>query len=98
MRWCWVNVQWQGVLLLWIIVGQGLTALAVGAGGGCLDIFFSRLSFLSSSSLSLGDGRILTEILSDRNTVSNDRSAQNNQPTETFSSNSVRNVSFHKVL
>ena len=23
----------------WIIVGQGPTALAVGAGGGCLDIF-----------------------------------------------------------
>ena len=33
----------------WIIVGQGPTALAVGAGGGCLDIFiliypFSPLS------------------------------------------------------
>ena len=24
---------------IWITVGQGLTALAVGAGGGCLDIF-----------------------------------------------------------
>ena len=24
---------------LWIIVGRGSTALAVGAGGGCLDIF-----------------------------------------------------------
>ena len=24
---------------VWIIVGQGPTALAVGAGGGCLDIF-----------------------------------------------------------
>ena len=24
---------------IWIIVGQGLTVLAVGAGGGCLDIF-----------------------------------------------------------
>ena len=23
----------------WITVGQGPTALAVGAGGGCLDIF-----------------------------------------------------------
>ena len=42
--------------LIWIIVGQGPTALAVGAGGGCLDIFFSRLSFLFSFSLSLGDG------------------------------------------
>ena len=34
---------------IWIRVGQGLTALAVGAGGGCLDIFtldypFSLLS------------------------------------------------------
>ena len=28
-----------GVLLIWIIVGQGPTALAVGAGGRCLDIF-----------------------------------------------------------
>ena len=28
-----------GVLLIWIRVGQGPTALAVGAGGGCLDIF-----------------------------------------------------------
>ena len=24
---------------IWIIVGQGPTALAVGAGGGCFDIF-----------------------------------------------------------
>ena len=34
---------------IWITVGQGPTALAVGAGGGCLDIFtllylFSTLS------------------------------------------------------
>ena len=26
--------------------GQGPSALTVGAGGGCLDMFFSRLSFL----------------------------------------------------
>ena len=31
---------------IWITVGQGPTALAVGAGGGCLDIFYSHLSFL----------------------------------------------------
>ena len=43
---------------VWIIVGQGPTALAGGADGGCLDIFFSRLSFLFSYSLSLGDGPI----------------------------------------
>ena len=38
----------------WIIVGQGPIALAVGAGGGCLDIF-SLLYPFSSFSLSLGD-------------------------------------------
>ena len=41
--------QCRGVLLIWIIVGQGPTALAVGAGWGGLDIFtfiypFSPLS------------------------------------------------------
>ena len=44
--------------IIWIIVGQGPTVLAVGAGGGCLDIFFSCLSFLYSYFLSLGDGPI----------------------------------------
>ena len=39
LRWCWVNFQCRGGLLIWIIVGQGPIALAVGAGGGCLDIF-----------------------------------------------------------
>ena len=52
-RLCWINFQCRVILLIWIIIGQGLSALAVGAGGGCLDIFFSRLSFLSFS-LSLG--------------------------------------------
>ena len=41
-----------------ITVGQGPTALAVCAGGGCLDIFYSHLSFLFSFSLILGDGPI----------------------------------------
>ena len=39
-------------------VGQGLTALAVGAGLGLFGHFYSHLSFLSSFSLSLGDGPI----------------------------------------
>ena len=39
------------VLLIWIIIGQGPIALAVGAGWGCLDIF-SRQSFLFSFFLS----------------------------------------------
>ena len=48
-RWSWVNFQCRGVLLVWIRVGQGPTALAVGAGVGRLDIFtlvypFSALS------------------------------------------------------
>ena len=48
---CWVNFQCRGVLLLWTIVGQGPIALAVGAGGGCLDIFspIYLFSFLSPS-------------------------------------------------
>ena len=35
----WVDFQCQGVLLIWILVGQGPIAHAVGSGGGCLDIF-----------------------------------------------------------
>ena len=57
MRGCWVNFQCRGVLLIWIIVGQGPIAIAVGAGEGCLNIFFSRLSFFFSSP-SLGDDPI----------------------------------------
>ena len=50
-RRCWVNFQCRGVLLIWSIVGQGPIALAVGAGGGCLDIFslIYHFSFLSPS-------------------------------------------------
>ena len=36
-----------GVPTIWMIVGQGLIALAVGAGGGCLDI--STLLYLFSA-------------------------------------------------
>ena len=43
---------------IWITVGQGPTALVVGAGGGCLDIFTLICPFLSSFFLSLGDGPI----------------------------------------
>ena len=42
-RKCWVNFQCQGILLIWIIVGQGLIVFAVGAGRGYLDFFFSHL-------------------------------------------------------
>ena len=42
---------------VWIPVGQGPIALAVGAGGGGLDIFTLIYPF-SSFSLSLGDGPI----------------------------------------
>ena len=50
-RRCWVNFQCRGVLLVWMIVGQGSIALAIGAGGGCLDIFslIYLFSFLSPS-------------------------------------------------
>ena len=46
-------------------VGQGAIALAVGAGGGGLDIFTLIYPF-SSFALYLGDGPIYTEILSQR--------------------------------
>ena len=40
-----------GLPTSWMIIGQGPIALAVGAGGGCLDIFslIYLFSFLSSS-------------------------------------------------
>ena len=44
-RRCWVNFQCRGVLLVWMTVGQGPIALAVGAGGGLFGHFFSHLSF-----------------------------------------------------
>ena len=42
---------------IWITVGQGLIALAVGVGGGGLDIF-SLIYPFSSFSLSLGEGPV----------------------------------------
>ena len=56
-RRCWVNFQCRGVPLIRKIVGQGPIALAVGVGGGCLDIFslIYHFSFLSPSQ---GDGPI----------------------------------------
>ena len=54
----WVNFQYQGILLVWMIVGQEPVALALGAGGGLFGHFLSHLSFLFSFSLSLGDGPI----------------------------------------
>ena len=55
-RYC-EDFQCRGVLLIWSIVGQGPVALAVGAGGGCLDIF-SLVYLFSFLSPSLGDGPI----------------------------------------
>ena len=57
----WCDGPVPGRPAIWMIVGQGPTALAAGAGGGCLDIFtllypFSPLSL--SLSLSVGDGSI----------------------------------------
>ena len=56
-QWCWASFQCRGVLLIQILVGQGPIALAVGAGGGGLDIFTLIYPF-SSFFLSLGDGSI----------------------------------------
>ena len=51
-----------GCPTIWIAVGQGPTALAVGAGGGCLVIFTLIYPFFSIS-LSLGDGPIWTDLV-----------------------------------
>ena len=40
---------------IWMVVGQGPTVLAVGAGGGCLDIFTLHYPF--SYLLPLSGGR-----------------------------------------
>ena len=75
-RWCWVNFQCRGVLLIWIRVGQGPVVRAAGAGGGCLAIsLVYHFSFLSPS---LGDGPIQTEILSQR--ALNPKTKTTNQP------------------
>ena len=42
-RWCWVNFQCRGVLLIWIIVRQGPIALAVGAGRDVWTVFLSSV-------------------------------------------------------
>ena len=47
-RWCWVNFQCRGVLHL-DYSRQGPTALAVGAGGGCLDVITLIYPFSSLS-------------------------------------------------
>ena len=49
--WCWVKLPVPGRPTVYITVGQGPSALAVGAGGGCLDILLS--SIISPSLLSL---------------------------------------------
>ena len=62
---------------IWMIVGQRPIVLAVGAGVGLFGHFYSPLSFLFSFFLSLGDGPIQTEKLSER-TV---KPKTTNQPT-----------------
>ena len=62
-----------------ITVGQGPIALAVGEGGGGLDIFTLIYHFFSFS-LSLGDGPIWTKILSQRAV----KPQTTNQPYYTF--------------
>ena len=49
-----------GVLLILVRVGQGPTALAVGVGGGCLDVFslVYHFSFLSPSLLETAQYRL----------------------------------------
>ena len=50
------KLQVPGRPSIWITVGQGRTALAVGAEGGCLDIF-THISPFFPLSLPLFGGR-----------------------------------------
>ena len=52
-----VRLPVPGRPTIWMIVGQGPIALAVGVGGGCLVIFTLFYLFFPFS-LSLGDGSI----------------------------------------
>ena len=63
-RRCWVNFQCRGVLLIWIIVGQGPIVLAVDAGSGSLDIFslIYHFSFLFSSLWETARADIITDL------------------------------------
>ena len=81
MQRCWVDSQCQGILLIWIIVGQG--PIALGAGGGCLGVFslIYHFSFLFPSLWE-------TEILSQRAV----KPKTTNQPTMTFKNNLVQMI------
>ena len=59
----WVNFHCWGVLLIWIIVGQGPTGPCSMCGWVLIGHFFSCLSFLSSFFLSVGDGLIYRIVL-----------------------------------
>ena len=52
------NLPVRGVLLTWIIVGQGPVALAVGVGEGFWTFFLSSITSLFFLPLSLGDDPI----------------------------------------
>ena len=75
MRWCCVKFQCWGIQQIWIRVGQGPTALAVGVGGVVSTFFLSSIISLFFLPLS---GR---QPDTDCNTVSKGRQAQNKQPT-----------------
>ena len=48
-RWSLVKLPVPGRPTIWMIVGQGPIALAVGAGGSCLDILTLHYLFSSLS-------------------------------------------------
>ena len=56
-RWCWLNFQCRGVLQFGYSRARAYCARS-RCGWGSFGHFYSHLSFLSSFSLSLGDGSI----------------------------------------
>ena len=77
---------------IWITVGQGPTALAVGAGGGCMDIFTLIYPFspLSPSLLETARYRLKYCLKGPL--------TQNNQPTKPTNSNKQDTVTTRMIF
>ena len=81
-QWCRINFLCQGVLLIRISVGQGPTALAVGADGVFLDLFLAHLSRWLRGSLCIGRLRCPPSVVRP-STISNDFSSETTGPIAT---------------
>ena len=81
-----------GCPILWITVGQGPTALAVGAGGRCLDIFTIIFPFSSLSPSLWETARYRLKYC--LKGPLNQKQPTNNRPSDTFTKRKVSVKSF----